>query len=79
MTNLARYLTAAALLATLVACGNKGPLVRPSAVKPPVQILVPPAIDPTDTAPVEETAPPPTTGPSTPTPPATPPAGGGNG
>jgi len=79
MTNLARYLTAAALLATLVACGNKGPLVRPSAVEPPVPMLVLPAIDPIDTAPIEETAPPPAADPATATPPATPPAGGGNG
>ena len=77
MNYVARYLIAAALLATLASCGNKGPLVRPSAIKAtPAPMATPPASDPTDTTPVEETPPPPAVAPAPVTPPATP--GGGH-
>ena len=84
MNNPARYLAAAALLATLAACGNKGPLVRASAATSAATVPSPAASDPTGTAPVEGVSPPPAADPpaATPpasTPPATPPAGGGNG
>ncbi len=77
MNTLARYLLAAALLATLAACGNKGPLVRPSAVKTHKPVAAPSTTDPTDTTPVEETPPPPAVAPAPVTPPATPPGGHG--
>ena len=80
-----RYLIAAALLATLAACGNKGPLVKASAVPAdaqaaPADAQSPPAGDPTEVAPPDEIPPPPVTEPSS-TPPDVPPAndGGGNG
>ena len=76
MNTLARYLLAAALLAMLAACGNKGPLVRPSAAATPAPVASPPANDPTETIPVEETQPPPAVAPALVTPPATP--GGGH-
>ena len=79
MNTLARYLLAAALLATLAACGNKGPLVRPSAVKTHKPVAAPSTTEPTDSAPVEEAAPTPAADPAPVTPPATPPAGGGHG
>ena len=80
-----RYLVAAALLATLAACGNKGPLVKASQAVPveaqaaPADARSPPAGDPTEVAPPEE-VPPPATEPVS-TPPDVPPAddGGGNG
>jgi predicted small lipoprotein YifL len=77
MNNVARYLLATALLATLAACGNKGPLLRPSAAATPAPVASPPANDPTDTAPVEETPPPPAIAPAPVTPSAT--SGGGHG
>jgi predicted small lipoprotein YifL len=77
MNNVARYLLAAALLALLAACGNKGPLVRPSAAATRAPVASPPATDPTNTTPVEETPPPPAVAPDPVTPPATP--GGGHG
>jgi len=76
MNTLARYLIAAALLATLAACGNKGPLVRSSDVRAKKHAHTS-APDPTNTAPVEPTVPEPSPDPAI-TPPATPP-GGGNG
>lgn len=77
MNYVARYLIAAALLATLASCGNKGPLVRPSAVKAHKHSMAPPANDPTDTTPVEETPPPPAVAPAPVAPPATPGSGHG--
>lgn len=82
MTTAFRYLTAAALLATLAACGNKGPLVQASQALP-VEVAPapasPPSTDPTDVAPPEQ-IPAPSTAPPSASPPATPPAtGGGNG
>jgi predicted small lipoprotein YifL len=81
-----RYLIAAALLATLAACGNKGPLVKASqaaaieAQAAPADAQSPPAGDPTEIAPPDEVPPPPATEPASP-PPDVPPAddGGGNG
>lgn len=81
-----RYLIAAALLATLAACGNKGPLVKASQAVPadaqaaPADAQSPPAGDPTEVAPPDEIPPPPVTEPTS-TPPDVPPAddGGGNG
>jgi len=79
-----RYLVSAALLATLAACGNKGPLVKAPRAVPveaqatPADAQSPPAGDPTEVAPPDE-VPPPVTQPVTP--PEVPPAddGGGNG
>ena len=71
-----RLLLAAALLATLAACGNKGPLVHPQS--PADQMAVPA----TTTAPADATMPAPaapsdtTTPTNATTPPATPPADG---
>ncbi|HVR80928.1 MAG TPA: lipoprotein [Luteimonas sp.] len=83
MTTPIRYLIAAALLATLAACGNKGPLVKASQVPPadaaaaaPVDNASPPPSDPTDATAPEEIAPPPVTDPASATPAAD---GGGNG
>ena len=81
-----RYLIAAALLATLAACGNKGALVKASQAAPvdaqaaPADAQSPPAADPTEVAPPDEIPPPPVTEPTS-TPPDVPPAddGGGNG
>ena len=80
-----RCFIAAALLATLSACGNKGPLVKASQAVPadasaaPADAQSPPAGDPTEVAPPDE-IPPPVTEPIS-TPPDVPPAddGGGNG
>jgi predicted small lipoprotein YifL len=63
-----------ALSLPLAACGNKGPLVRPGSVPPPVETPAPPA----DTLP----APPPadsTTPPADTTTPTPPPADAGHG
>jgi predicted small lipoprotein YifL len=86
MNTSVRFLLAAALLATLVACGNKGPLVKASQSAPADAAAAPadaspPSSDPTDVAPAEETTPPPATDPASVTPPDVPPAddGGGNG
>ena len=87
MNTSVRFLLAAVLLATLVACGNKGPLVKASQATPadaaaaPADASSPPSSDPTDVAPVEETTPPPATDPASATPPDVPPVddGGGNG
>jgi predicted small lipoprotein YifL len=68
----ARLLLAAALLAMLAACGNKGPLVKPSQAQPPAPEAAPvPAPDPTDSAPAQEIPQPPAADPAsaTPTPP----------
>ena len=81
-----RYLIAAALLATLAACGNKGPLVKASQAVPvdaeaaPADAQSPPAGEPTEVAPPDEIPPPPVTEPVS-TPSEAPPAddGGGNG
>jgi predicted small lipoprotein YifL len=81
-----RYLIAAALLATLAACGNKGPLVKASQAAPvdaqaaPADAQSPPAGDPTEVTPPDEVPPPPVTEPVS-TPPDVPSAddGGGNG
>ena len=81
-----RYLIAAALLATLAACGNKGPLVKASQAAPvdaqaaPADAQSPPAGDPTEVTPPDEVPPPPVTEPIS-TPPDVPSAddGGGNG
>jgi predicted small lipoprotein YifL len=83
---LLRYLIAAALLATLAACGNKGPLVKASQAVPadveaaPADVQSPPAGDPTEVAPPDEVPPPPVTEPIS-MPPDVPSAddGGGNG
>jgi len=80
-----RCFIAAALLATLAACGNKGPLVKASQAVPvdaqaaPADAQSPPAGDPTEVTPPDE-VPPPVTEPIS-TPPDVPPAddGGGNG
>ena len=80
-----RCFIAAALLAMLAACGNKGPLVKASQAVPvdaeaaPADAQSPPAGDPTEVAPPDE-VPPPVTEPIS-TPPDVPPAddGGGNG
>ena len=70
-------LLAAALLATLAACGNKGPLVHPA---PPADSTIPapaspPSTDPTDTLPEQSPTPPEDTGTaSPPAPPASRPA-----
>jgi len=80
-----RSIIAAALLATLAACGNKGPLVKASQAVPvdaeaaPADAQSPPAGDPTEVTPPDE-VPPPVTEPIS-TPPDVPPAddGGGNG
>jgi predicted small lipoprotein YifL len=80
-TSLARHLIAAALLAALAACGNKGPLVKPSAAEAPASEVPPPPAEPTDTPPPEASPVPPVDAPDT-TPPAdVPPAddSGGNG
>ncbi len=83
MTNPARYFAVAALL-TLTACGNKGPLVRPSQIPVTQGAPVTPAAaspasgDPTGVAPVEDKLPP-TLDPVTPEPPASPPSGDGHG
>ena len=80
-----RYLIAAALLATLAACGNKGPLVKASqaaadAAVAPADTASPPATEPTEVAPPEEVPAPPATDPASTTPPDVPPADdGGNG
>ena len=65
MKTSSRLLVAAALLATLAACGNKGPLVRPSSAQmPPAEAPVPadstPPVDTGDTAPPadDDTTPP---------------------
>jgi predicted small lipoprotein YifL len=86
MNTSVRFLLAAALLATLVACGNKGPLVKASQATPADAAAAPadaspPSSDPTDVAPVEEATPPPATDPASATPPDVPPVddGGGNG
>lgn len=66
-----------ALTLPLAACGNKGPLVRPSAQVPPVE-----APAPSDTAtPPDSSTPPPadTTTPPADSPPATTPPPAGNG
>jgi len=81
-----RYLIAAVLLATLAACGNKGPLVKASRAVPveaqatPADARSPPAGDPTEVAPPDEVPAPPATDPAS-TPPDVPSAddGGGNG
>jgi predicted small lipoprotein YifL len=81
-TSLARHLIAAALLAALAACGNKGPLVKPSAAEAPASELAPPApTDPTDAMPPAEPPVSPVDAPESTSPPVTPPAGdsGGNG
>jgi predicted small lipoprotein YifL len=87
MTAITRIAAAAALLACLAACGNKGPLVHPSqsqtqAVPAPATSTatpMPPASDPTDTLPPADSTPPPGADPAGAVPPAPPPAGGGNG
>jgi len=85
MTNCTR-LVAVALLLALTACGNKGPLVRPSSPVPEDTTPAPaspPSTDPTDALPQENPAPPADTGtptPPVPTPPVpTPPADDGDG
>ncbi|MEO6138523.1 MAG: lipoprotein [Luteimonas sp.] len=83
MTISARCFALAALL-TLAACGNKGPLVRPSSVPAPQGASVTPSAaspvssDPTTVAPVEDKVPA-TLDPAPATPPASPPAGDGHG
>jgi len=81
-----RCFIAAALLATLAACGNKGPLVKAPRAVPveaqatPADAQSPPAGDPTEVAPPDEVPAPPATDPAS-TPPDVPSAddGGGNG
>lgn len=55
MKTITRTLIAVALLAALVACGNKGALIKPSQVPPPTpaaeSMPVPPDTNPVDTAP----------------------------
>jgi predicted small lipoprotein YifL len=63
-----------ALTLPLAACGNKGPLVRPSKGAPPSQMPAPPADTLPAPPPAESTAPPADT--TTPTPP---PADAGHG
>jgi predicted small lipoprotein YifL len=80
-TSLARHLIAAALLAALAACGNKGPLVKPSAAEAPTSDAAAPApAEPAETPSPEAAPVPPVDAPET-TPPVTPPAddSGGNG
>jgi predicted small lipoprotein YifL len=80
-----RCFIAAALLASLAACGNKGPLVKASQAAPadaqaaPADAQSPPAGDPTEVTPPDEVPPPVTEPVSTPS--DVPPAddGGGNG
>jgi predicted small lipoprotein YifL len=72
-TSLARHLIAAALLAALAACGNKGPLVKPSATEPTSDVAPAPAA-PTDTSTPEAAPVPPVDAPETTTPPDVPPA-----
>jgi predicted small lipoprotein YifL len=61
MNTSSRFLFAAALLATLAACGNKGPLVRPSDEVPPAPATTapasPPSTDPTSTLPPQDSTP----------------------
>ena len=80
MTNSFR-LTAVVLLLALTACGNKGPLVHPSAPLPEGTTPAPaspPSTDPTDALPQENPTPPTDTG--TPTPPVpAPPVDDGDG
>jgi predicted small lipoprotein YifL len=54
-----RIAIAAALLVLLAACGNKGPLVKPSQVPPaePVSMPASPGDMPVDPAPAEDTTP----------------------
>ncbi len=79
-TSRARYLIAAAVLATLAACGNKGPLVKPSAAQAPASEVAP-AVLPTDAPSPQETPVAPVDAPESTIPPVTPPAddSGGNG
>jgi predicted small lipoprotein YifL len=85
MIAITRLVTAAALLASLAACGNKGPLVHPSqpqaeAVPAPATSTatpMPPAIDPTDTLPPADSTPPPAADPGGAVPPASPPGSNG--
>ena len=63
-----------ALTLPLAACGNKGPLVRPSAQLPQTE-----APAPSDTAPPDETAPPADSDDTAPPDDATPPSTDGNG
>ncbi len=84
MTAITRIVTAAALLACLAACGNKGPLVHPSqpqaeAVPAPATSTAVPMPPATDTLPPADSTPPPSADPAGAVPPASPPAGGGNG
>jgi predicted small lipoprotein YifL len=62
-----RIAIAAALLVLLAACGNKGPLVKPSQVPPaePVSMPVSPDTTPVDPAPAEDSAPAPAAEPAT--------------
>jgi predicted small lipoprotein YifL len=82
-TSLARHLIAAALLAALAACGNKGPLVKASAAEAPAtDVPAPEAAEPADTSMPEAAPVPPVDAPeATPPPSDVPPAddSGGNG
>jgi predicted small lipoprotein YifL len=62
-----RIAIAAALLVLLAACGNKGPLVKPSQVPPaePVSMPASPDTTPVDPAPAEDSAPAPAAEPAT--------------
>jgi predicted small lipoprotein YifL len=69
-----RLLIAAALLSTIAACGNKGPLVHPSA---PTDASIPapaspPSTDPTSTLPEQSPSPPADADPGAAVPPAPP-------
>jgi len=61
MKTSSRLLVCAALFASVAACGNKGPLVRPSDEVPPAPSSVapasPPSSDPTSTLPPQDSTP----------------------
>jgi predicted small lipoprotein YifL len=81
MNPIARPLVAAMLLASLAACGNKGPLVHPSApqseVPAPASTAAP--VDPTQELPPADSTPPPDAGGAAPANPPPDGSGGGNG
>ena len=75
MKTSARHFAAVAVLFALAACGNKGPLVHPSAPAPEGTTPVPespPSTDPTDALPQDAPMPPADTGTSAPPVPAAP-------
>ena len=83
MNPIARCLLAAALLSCLAACGNKGPLVHPTAPQSEQPVPAsPPSTDPTEVLPPASPTPPADADPGAAVPPVPPPApsdGSGNG